>query len=345
MNYEDVVEIIGFDILSEVYDVDFSTYQTDEEKIEKALEVFATQNNHNKNLEYGQEFEISNEENSYLPDKNSSEGYTVVQDLKFTDSYIDYLNFEDELISNEDTMTLLMGTEDQMAGWLATTYEEALVSRDMDPENTYIEYGIFYTLADLNTFYNSTIAPYQLYFSNNQLPSGGAYSGCGIRPVVTISNETHFLGGDGTSDSPYEIDGEVKEAISIEANEVSEEYSNSVNNNDNSSSNNDKLYNGTLEVGNYTLQYGEYTATEGQYTDDRGVVSYEVTVTLRNDGTYILESSDNDILKDSNGTYEVKELYGETGIELSSGNFYAVRQDNSFSVIAGSGTTYTYKGK
>lgn len=150
----------------------------------------------------------------------------------------------------------------------------------------------------------------------------------------------------GKSDQTFTTTGEENLTTSNNSsNEVSEEYSNSVNNNDNSSSNNDKLYNGTLEVGNYTLQYGEYTATEGQYTDDRGVVSYEVTVTLRNDGTYILESSDNDILKDSNGTYEVKELYGETGIELSSGNFYAVRQDNSFSVIAGSGTTYTYKGK
>ena len=380
MNYEDIIKLIGIDKISEVYGVDFFEYQTEEEKIEKAFEILAKQNGTQNNVNYGTEFEITNSENGYIPDKESAYGYSKKNDYKFTDSYIYFTYTQRNNLLSEDLCSLLYGTENQMTGWIATPYQKALVERNIDSDTTYVEYGIYFTISDLNNYTNCNISPYQIYFSNNQLPSSGSDSGCGIRPVVTISNNTHYISGEGTLESPYEIDGEVKEKTDFSQNETTEnilsnsDNINNVNNENISNTSNvvnetennlvsennvskenssnkenmeDDLYEGTLKVGNYSLKYGTYKTTTAQFTDDRGVVDYEITITLRNDGKYILKSSDNEILKDSSGTYEILDnVNGLTNvIKLSDDLFYTVTANNSFSLPAGSGAVFNYTGK
>lgn len=379
MNYEDVINLIGTEKIEEVYGVDFSNLQTKEEKIEKSLETLSKQKGTNNNKNYGTEFEITNKENAYIPSKESTEGYNVMDNYRFNDSYIYFIYTQKNNLVDENLCTLLYGTEDQMTGWLATTYERALVGYGDQKENTYIEYGIYYTISNLNNTVNCNIGPYQIYFSNNTLPSTGSDSGCGIRPVVTISNNTHFVSGEGTYENPYEIDGEAKEPTDFTdinsnssnetnvieennividngiTNEVSknavinnEENTNTDTNNESTSKeDNDEVYDGNLKVGNYSLKYGKYKTNTSQYTDDKGVVNYEVTITLRNDGKYILKSSNKDILKDSNGTYKIlDDLNGLTNvIELSNGSIYTVTANDSFSMPAGAGSIFTYQGK
>lgn len=197
---------------------------------------------------------------------------------------------------------------------------------------------------------------------------------------VKIGDYVSYNAGEGTLENPYEIDGEVKEKTDFSQNETTEnilsnsDNINNVNNENISNTSNvvnetennlvsennvskenssnkenmeDDLYEGTLKVGNYSLKYGTYKTTTAQFTDDRGVVDYEITITLRNDGKYILKSSDNEILKDSSGTYEILDnVNGLTNvIKLSDDLFYTVTANNSFSLPAGSGAVFNYTGK
>lgn len=374
MNYEDVINLIGTDKIAEVFNVDLSAVQ-DEEKVEKCLETLAKQNGTSNNLNYGKEFEITNENNAYIPNKETKEGYKIENNYKFTDSYIYYTYTQRNNLLSDDLCSLLYGSEDQMTGWLATTYQEALTGYGNNSDKTYIEYGVFYTIASLNNPTNCNIGPYQIYFSSNKSPTSGSDSGCGIRPVVTINSTTLALSGEGSMENPYEIDGEVKDGTDFSNSDIdvnldnNQNISNETENNVIDESNNlgnevaknainekltntdtnveENLYDGTLKVGNYSLKYGKYNAKTAQYTDDNGVVEYEVTITLRNDGTYILKSSNNDVLKDSSGTYSVKNNVNGLSnvIELSNGSIYAVTANDSFSMPAGAGTVFSYQGK
>ena len=103
-----------------------------------------------------------------------------------------------------------------------------------------------------------------------------------------------------------------------------------------------------LQVGNYTLKYGNYKGKESQY-DIGGVISTDITMTLKQDGTYNLKSSNTSLVPNSNGTYKVeKNTYaGVSGthiLKLSSGSFYAVIANNTLQVPAGSGVMLTYQG-
>ena len=70
-------------------------------------------------------------------------------------------------------------------------------------------------------------------------------------------------------------------------------------------------------------------------------------LSIENDGKYVLKSSDNEILKDSSGTYEILDnVNGLTNvIKLSDDLFYTVTANNSFSLPAGSGAVFNYTGK
>ena len=103
-----------------------------------------------------------------------------------------------------------------------------------------------------------------------------------------------------------------------------------------------------LQVGNHTLKYGTYKGTESQY-DVGGMLTAEITITLKQDGTYTLKSSNTSLVSNSSGTYNVeKNIYpGISGthiLKLSSGNFYAITGNNTLQVPAGSGATFTYQG-
>ena len=104
-----------------------------------------------------------------------------------------------------------------------------------------------------------------------------------------------------------------------------------------------------LQVGNYTLKYGTYKGIESQY-DVGGVISTEVFLVLKQDGTFNLKSSDTSLVSNSSGTYKVEKnsytgVSGSYILKLSSGGFYAVTANNTLQVPAGSGVTFTYQGK
>ncbi len=103
-----------------------------------------------------------------------------------------------------------------------------------------------------------------------------------------------------------------------------------------------------LQAGNYTLKYGTYKGTESQY-DLGGMLTAEITITLKQDGTYSLKSSDTSLVANSSGTYKVEKntyqgISGTHILKLSSGNFYAITANNTLQVPAGSGATFTYQG-
>ena len=107
--------------------------------------------------------------------------------------------------------------------------------------------------------------------------------------------------------------------------------------------NSSKETNSGLKVGEYTLKYGTYKGTDAQY-DVGGIISWDITVTLKEDGTYTLTSSDQDMEKDSNGTYKITNEYGFTAILLSSQRIFSVIDNDTLQVPAGSGATFTYQG-
>lgn len=98
-----------------------------------------------------------------------------------------------------------------------------------------------------------------------------------------------------------------------------------------------------LQVGDYTLNYGTYKGTDAQY-DVGGVISWDITITLKEDGTYSLTSSNQEMEKNSNGTYSITDKYGFTAILLSSQRIFSVIDNNTLQVPAGSGATFTYQG-
>ena len=103
-----------------------------------------------------------------------------------------------------------------------------------------------------------------------------------------------------------------------------------------------------LQVGNYTLKYGTYKGIESQY-DVGGVISTEITIVLKQDGTYNLKSSNVSLVPNTSGTYKVEKnsytgVLGTHILKLSSGGFYAVTANNTLQVPAGSGVTFTYQG-
>lgn len=106
--------------------------------------------------------------------------------------------------------------------------------------------------------------------------------------------------------------------------------------------NNSKKTNSGLQVGEYTLKYGTYKGTDAQY-DVGGVISWDVTITLKEDGTYTLTSSNQDMEKDNNGTYTITNEYGFIGILLSNQRVFSVIDNNTLQVPAGSGATLTYQ--
>ena len=99
-----------------------------------------------------------------------------------------------------------------------------------------------------------------------------------------------------------------------------------------------------LKVGNYTLQYGKYKGQEAQY-DLTGVVNWDVTIELKQDGTYTITSSNQQMQGNSSGTYTVGKLAGSDAILLDTGGGYGVLANNQLSVLAGSGATFTYQGQ
>lgn len=98
-----------------------------------------------------------------------------------------------------------------------------------------------------------------------------------------------------------------------------------------------------LQVGKYTIRYGTYKGTDAQY-DVGGLISWDIAVTLKEDGTYTLVSSNQDMEKDSNGTYSITDKYGFTAILLSNQRIFSVIDNNTLQVPAGSGATFTYQG-
>ena len=99
----------------------------------------------------------------------------------------------------------------------------------------------------------------------------------------------------------------------------------------------------TFKVGNYTLHYGTYKGTDGQYADGRGVVNWNVTIKLNQDGTYTLTSSDQTMQKNNSGTFEVTTLQGKDVVELSGGGLYIVDANDTLTLYAGSGKSFTYQ--
>lgn len=91
------------------------------------------------------------------------------------------------------------------------------------------------------------------------------------------------------------------------------------------------------------MQYGTYKGTDAQF-DVSGVISWDVTITLKEDGTYTLTSSNQDMEKDSNGTYSITDEYGFIGILLSNQRIFSVIDNNTLLVPAGSGAEFTYQG-
>jgi flagellar basal body-associated protein FliL len=103
-----------------------------------------------------------------------------------------------------------------------------------------------------------------------------------------------------------------------------------------------------LQAGNYTLKYGTYKGTEYIY-DVENIQTAEVTITINQDGTYTLKSSNTSVVSNSSGTYKVEKspysgLGGTHILNLSAGNFYTIIANNTLQVPAGSGATYTYQG-
>ena len=103
-----------------------------------------------------------------------------------------------------------------------------------------------------------------------------------------------------------------------------------------------------LQAGNYRLKYGTYKGTESQY-DVGGILTAEITIILKQDGTYTLKSSNTSLVSNSSGTYKVEKntyqgISGTHILKLSSGNFYAITANNTLQIPAGSGATFTYQG-
>lgn len=108
----------------------------------------------------------------------------------------------------------------------------------------------------------------------------------------------------------------------------------------------DKL---VLEVGDYTLQYGDYIGTESQY-DDSGIIITEIILSINQDGTYNLKSSNTSLIENSNGTYKVEKntyqgVSSDYILSLSNGSFYIVTDNNTIQVPAGSGAKFVYQEK
>lgn len=106
---------------------------------------------------------------------------------------------------------------------------------------------------------------------------------------------------------------------------------------------NSKITGSGLEVGDYTLKYGVYRGTDAQY-DVGEVINWDVAITLKEDGTYTLISSNQDMEKDSEGTYKITNEYGFKAILLSSGRIFSVVDNDILQIPAGSGATFTYQG-
>lgn len=159
------------------------------------------------------------------------------------------------------------------------------------------------------------------------------------RPYLTYSYSI--------SDNNTFYDGQTDEIWTYEPEEDDEEEKEEpeeVNNNENANNETREETSSTFKVGSYTLHYGTYSGKTSQYTDDRGVVSYTLTITFKQDGTYSLKSTDQELNKDENGTYEVTNLQGMYGIQLDDGAFYMVNANDTISQPAGAGSSFTYQG-
>ena len=125
--------------------------------------------------------------------------------------------------------------------------------------------------------------------------------------------------------------------------QVAEEAKQDQENSNNTQEETTQTESSTFKVGNYTLHYGTYKGTDGQYADGRGVVKWNVTIKLNQDGTYTLTSSDQTMQKNNSGTFEVSTLQGKDVIELSGGGLYIVDANDTLTLYAGSGKSFTYQ--
>ena len=121
-------------------------------------------------------------------------------------------------------------------------------------------------------------------------------------------------------------------------NQNSEPSNNSQTTNQNSSS--------SIKVGEHTLSYGTYKGKDSQYSDiSGGSVTWDVTIKLNSDGTYIYQSTNQDLAPNKSGKYKVGDMYGLKAIIFDGGEwFLAVPRNNVMSVPAGSGSTFEYQG-
>jgi hypothetical protein len=204
MDYKDAIKIIGIEHFEEYYDTDLSSYNTEDEKVEKILELLAKENKMTaNNANYGKDFEVT--KNTYVPDSTSEDGFSQAETLNSTDSYIFITHIETDLTSNKDTISLFAGKESGKVCWLATPYKRLHhSSRAKDSSEDYVEYGVYATYADLNILRNSSIDPVALYASDNT--SDSYHNSCYVRPIVSLDKNTKVTSGDGSSTEPYEID-------------------------------------------------------------------------------------------------------------------------------------------
>ena len=159
------------------------------------------------------------------------------------------------------------------------------------------------------------------------------------RPYLTYSYSI--------SDNNTFYDGQTDEIWTYEPEDDDEEEKEEpeeVNNNENANNETREETSSTFKVGSYTLHYGTYSGKTSQYTDDRGVVSYTLTITFKQDGTYSLKSTDQELNKDEHGTYKGTNLQDMKGIQLDDGAFYMVNANDTISQPAGAGSSFTYQG-
>lgn len=202
MNYEDAIKIIGIDTLAKYFEEDLSTYTTEEEKIDKIMELLAKKNDTNPNNNYGNELK-KDEGYNYIPDANSQDGYSQANTLNEKDSYIYITHIESDMINDKDKMTVLVGTEDGKGCWLATDY--AAQSSTNWGKNNRVVFGLYNTGAVFNVLRNCIISPTNIIVSDKTTPSDP--TSFLIRPVVELDKNTTLKNenGDGSRDNPYII--------------------------------------------------------------------------------------------------------------------------------------------
>lgn len=114
----------------------------------------------------------------------------------------------------------------------------------------------------------------------------------------------------------------------------------------------------TFKVGKYTLHYGTYSGVGTTVIEDKSgamkSIKYDYSITLNQDGTYSIKSSNEEAAKSRSGKFTVGTTSGMTGIIFDDLNndgvlegnamFLAVYDDDTISTAAGASADFTYQG-